>query len=114
MTFAHKLIIVFLTALLVTTSVFAQTDTTWDWDGVWSGNWAKDMRAKIVISGQKVIEYSVQGKKVPGVQDTSISGNVLKFKVGETVITIGRLSPTGAYAHSMTGTQEATAGLTRE
>jgi hypothetical protein len=112
MNFAHKLIIVFFTALLVTTSVFAQTDTIWD--GVWSGYWAKDTSTKIVISGGKVTEYWFRQKQEPGLLDTSISGNVLKFRVGEAVITISKTSPTGAYAHFMVGSHEATASLTRQ
>lgn len=115
MNFAQKLLIVFFTVLLVTTGALAQTDTTWNWDGVWSGYWAKDVSTKVVIAGGKVTEYWFKEQRQPGLLDTSISGNVLKFKVDQTIITMGRTSPTGVYAHFIAGpvgSEEGVASLT--
>jgi hypothetical protein len=71
-----------------------------DWDGTWLGAWGGEIPAKIIVSGDDVLEYDSNGTPQAGVGQIIISGSTLTFGTPPRfVITLTRRGPTTAAAH---------------
>jgi hypothetical protein len=71
-----------------------------DWDGTWLGAWGGDIPAKIIISGDNVLEYDSNGNPQRGLGQMIISGNTLTFGTPpQFVITLTKRAPATAAAH---------------
>lgn len=77
-------------------------DGTWtgSWHGKWMGSWRGKIAAKVIISGDKVLEYDYRGDPQQDLGQTIISGNTLTFHAQRgSEITLTKRSPTTAAAH---------------
>jgi hypothetical protein len=71
-----------------------------DWDGTWLGAWRGEVPAKIIVSGDDVLEYDNNGNPQRGLGQMIISGNTLTFGTPpQFVITLTKRGPTIASAH---------------
>jgi formylglycine-generating enzyme required for sulfatase activity/class 3 adenylate cyclase len=86
-----------------------------DWDGTWFGAWGGEVPAKIVISGDNVLEYDNNGNPNRSLGQTIISGNTLTFGTPPGfVITLTKRGPTTAAAHYHGPSGEADGELVRQ
>jgi formylglycine-generating enzyme required for sulfatase activity/class 3 adenylate cyclase len=91
-----------------------------DWDGTWVGSWAARSRggqiaAKIIINGNKVLEYDYSGHPLQNLGQTTVSGDTLTFSMPTgSVITLTKEAPFIAATHYHSPSGDTDAMLVRQ